>query len=343
MAPRLPRVSIVILSHRRELVGEAEASARGQTYANIEVVTKYCPLGWPTKLNEAVSATRGEWVVLLCDDDLLAPTYVEDLMWFAHAADVLYTDRLHFHTGQPRDDWKLVRMHSDVPLLKAREAVRCTIRPWTFVFGSPLPMTIMVRRALWNRLAGYDGTVHHADTEFLYRAIRAGARMGYVPKPLFWYREHAGQVSRVGDTMTKAMYDFHRKHFTEFGLAFHRAVRRGAELDVRVVPAVERLAYRTTHFTSLTTMGHMATEIRKLSSIAKTAIALQQNNAQQAVNATIRLALDDANLKIEDGWRLNDELDAVREVADDVPNETPVPTLVLTPTDAAEPVLQVMS
>lgn len=318
----VPKVSIVVLSHRPEMMGQATASARAQTWPNTQVVEQFDRQNWASKFSDIVRATKGEWIIPLCDDDLLAPTYVERCMEVAHAttADVVYTDRLVWQSPQNPAKGEGFHLHMHGPEYHDQFAFRVAMPPGMFAFGASLPMTIMISRHLWDRLGGYDDRVAHADTEFWYRAVRSGATTVYVPAPLFWYRQHPMQLSRTFDSMTWALKQFHRKHFHDFGFAFDSATTMGTAIRVQVCPPEQRVAYAAAHFTSLTTTGYMATETKVLAPIAKMAIQLTIDKAQTDINAVIAQALTDARLSAADGWKVTQpSFDAVRETPDAAP------------------------
>ncbi len=197
------------------MVFDAIRSALAQTTPNIQVLVQYCPLNWTTKLNEAVNASAGEFLVILCDDDLLAPTFVEKCLRFAENQDIVYTDRHVFRSGMTPTEGPIARYHSN---MAPNGAYWTKLDYGDFAFGSPLPMTCLIRRSLWDKLKGYDEPLAHADTEFWFRAIRAKARLAYVAQPLFWYREHPAQLSALENSNPRAFREFHRKHRKVFGL-----------------------------------------------------------------------------------------------------------------------------
>lgn len=98
-----PLISICMPTYKRtDFLKQALESALGQTYPNIEVfvsddtpgdevrsiVERYTSpklryqknipaLGFVPKLNSFLAEAKGEWVVILCDDDVLSPEFVE--------------------------------------------------------------------------------------------------------------------------------------------------------------------------------------------------------------------------------------------------------------------------
>jgi hypothetical protein len=286
----------------------------------VQVLTQYDVEAWPEKLNELVGIARGEYVIILCDDDCLAPTYVEDTMSVALAsnADIVYTDRRAFYNHQEPSEGKHFRMHGKAfdggP---GANAYVIRLSAPDFLFGSSLPMTCLIRKGWWERMGGHDCLLAHSDTEFWYRSIRDGAVTVYLPRPLFWYHYHAEQMSRSVNTLRPALEAFHRKHFLDFGAVMKDATAFSGPDDkftVPLCPPSHRVGYVAAHFTSYTTLGHMALETRQLGDVARLAIQLKRQEAEQAVNAVVALVMHEAGVSFEDGWRLTDNLTLVREV-----------------------------
>lgn len=107
----LPLVSVVLPTHnRRELLAEAIASIDHQSYSGpieiliaddassppvthsslpacrfpIRIVNHSIPKGGAAAKNLGIQSARGEYLVFLDDDDLLAPGYVEDALTILH-------------------------------------------------------------------------------------------------------------------------------------------------------------------------------------------------------------------------------------------------------------------
>lgn len=236
-SPVRPLVSVVILSHRKGMAPEAFASAANQTVSDIEVRVAYSPLNWPAKLNDAVKTTAGEWVVLLCDDDVLDPRFIEECLLHAEHGDLIYTDRRIWATGMDPFTAPVARYHSN----NAPGGIYgVKMSPEWFVFGSSLPMTCLIRRTLWDKLHGYDCELPHADTEFFLRAVQAGARLIYVAEPLFCYRLHPEQQSRLDDTGPAALREIHRKHYKKFGMTVAEHPDEHGMYQCRMVPPLRK-------------------------------------------------------------------------------------------------------
>lgn len=351
------KASIVVLSHRKQLVGEAAMSAMQQTRTDVEVLTTYSTMGPDfTRVNRQVEASTGEWVGVLCDDDLIAENYVERLMQFEQHADVLYTDRIAFWDAADAGPEDKVGFTQPTHSRKIAGPCRTFQDPQRFIFGSPLLMTMLVRRTFWDAHGGLD-TIAHGDTELWYRLIRGKkgvppARTVYVPEPLFFYRVHGENLSKSEDTMVPALRAFHRKHFDDFGMIVGKGKGTAASrLKIGFVKPHERLAYAAAHFTSLTTSGwsSMPTETKPISKTSKMLLQMQLQKAQNETNEIITAILQDEGLSVDDGWRITPDGDATREMPEqpkgpvlvfDAPADAP---LAFTQAPAAEVVPEVVN
>jgi hypothetical protein len=192
-----PTVSVIILSHRSHLVGQAMTSVFQQTVPVHQVLVNYSPSYWGTKANDIAQVATGDYLIPLCDDDELSPTYVEETVRLAQDQDydIVYTDvavfgdRLPFPVPirLPQFDAEVLRMH-------------CT--PW---------WTALVKKEVWDALGGYDPAQDYVDWDLWIRACKLGARAGKIAKPLYRYRDHDGNGVRRMDH-ADSLVKLRRKH-----------------------------------------------------------------------------------------------------------------------------------
>lgn len=175
---------MVILSHRADLLPSAFASVRAQTYKDVEIVVKFFDgAWWPEKLNEAIRGTCGELFAVLCDDDALAPTWLAECVAALDrdGTDIAYTDNQAF----------------------GKLAVRLALpdfTPDTIRLHCVPHFTALTRRALWERVGGYDGAMQHTDWDFWKRCSDAGATASHVRAFLFGYRVSGrNESASIGD------------------------------------------------------------------------------------------------------------------------------------------------
>lgn len=178
-----PRVSVVILSHRPGVLTDAMNSVVTQTFRDREMIVKFAEEYWPTKLNDAVRAASGEFVCLLCDDDMLAPTYVARTVAEIDrtGADIAYTDN---------DVFGIMPMKLGMPEFSRDEVYRNCV-PY---------VTALFRRSLWERVGGFDGDQPYIDWDFWIRCAEAGATAVHLAgEYLYRQRVDGNNATRVMD------------------------------------------------------------------------------------------------------------------------------------------------
>lgn len=173
-----PVVSVIIPSHRPRYRVLAEASVDAQTFPDYEMIVRASPLWWPAKINDAMRAGVGEFLLMLGDDDLLHPTCLERMVAKAREGyDIVASACESFGEGQP----SRVARFGDFSLAAFRA-------------GNPVWITSLVRRELFVALGGFDEDQLWYDYEFWYRAFKHDASFGYLPTVEWRHREgHAGK------------------------------------------------------------------------------------------------------------------------------------------------------
>lgn len=191
---RRPLVSVVIPSHRPEFRREAEASVDAQTFELREMVVRGSPLWWREKLNETIAAASGKYVVLLCDDDLMQPTFLAETVAKAEEGyDIVYTDCGTFGpyaTGT---------------------ATFSTFTRDRFIRAVPCWITTLFRKELWEKVGGLDMDQIYYDKAFWYECYKADAAAAYIPRTLWRHREH-GQHGPSGIDRAEAERRFLAKY-----------------------------------------------------------------------------------------------------------------------------------
>ena len=240
-----PPLSVVVISHRWRshpaMVDACLESIRRQTLQGFQLIVQFCEAPWPEKVNDAVEATRGERILLICDDDLLGlRTALEELLNASidMGAHITYGDKRHFQDGQDPTSGVLHRVHGEQ--YAPGKAYRTKLPIEQFAKGCALPLTCLITREWWNQLDGYD-IIANADTDFWLRTALAGGKLCYLARPVLDYREHPGQLSRTLGAISMRAY--FRKHFAVLGVDLR------PDGSAAVVPLDERAIYAAEHFT----------------------------------------------------------------------------------------------
>jgi glycosyltransferase involved in cell wall biosynthesis len=172
------RVLVVVPAQLgRPFLSEALESLSRQTRHADEIIVAIGQTPLHERLNDAIDASDCDAFIVLCDDDLLEPTYIEKTVarMVETGADVVYTDLRHFGT---------------------RDAVWIAPPPdpTPDPDPNPLPVTSLCRKGVWAEIGGYT-LGPYFDWDFWWSAIDAGATLAKVAEPLFLYRNHLGQAS----------------------------------------------------------------------------------------------------------------------------------------------------
>ena len=196
-----PKVSIIVISHRLELLKLALESIERQTYNNIEVLIHHT-LAAPhtqmiehTKINRLVASSIGKYISILCEDDEYDPRYVETCVKALEGeeVDMVYTDRL-----------SIGHMTKYIP---SREF---TLESFQSSISNPIPGTIFFTRSAWNMVGGYTRK-EYADGHFAYMLLKYGINAYHLQEPLFLYRIHMDNYSSKADT-GRMIIDYYKEY-----------------------------------------------------------------------------------------------------------------------------------
>jgi glycosyltransferase involved in cell wall biosynthesis len=138
--------------------------------------------------NRGVAASTGDLIAFLDSDDLWLPRKVSaQVAYFAaHAnAQACHTDEIWIRRGVRVNERRIHRKHGGWQFLASLP--RCLISP----------SAIMMRRALWDRLGGFDESLPACEDYDLWLRLTAVAPVGFLPERFVVKRGgHADQLSR---------------------------------------------------------------------------------------------------------------------------------------------------
>lgn len=213
------KVSVIIPAYQAErTLGATLASARCQTYANLEIVVcndgstdgtraiaaafdphvrlvDQANAGLPAARNAAIRAATGDYIAILDADDLLLPTYVASL--------------LHVLSSQPQ---RRAFVCANSYLMSSRAVV--TRAHWTgrHPRGTAQRLAQLEKniatgfaifpKAMWVELGGYAEEMRACeDYDFWSRAIFSGWEVLFEDRPLALYRYESGSMSADPERM----------------------------------------------------------------------------------------------------------------------------------------------
>lgn len=127
------------------------------------------------KVNLAVRDLNTDAMLVLCDDDMLHPEYVEKTLQDMEdsGCDIVYTD--------------MQMIGKEDKIVKASEWKVKNFENTTVPF-----LTSLIKVFAWNRVGGYDASVYFVDWNFWWSCFDYGCTAHHLEEPLFIYRVHAG-------------------------------------------------------------------------------------------------------------------------------------------------------
>ncbi len=145
----------------------------------VRVVTPARNRGVAAARNLGIRAARAPLVVPLDADDYLQPDYLKAVLW-AHdesGGDIIYTD--FWEDPEIEGEFRIFREHDSDPLE---------------VFNGGLPVTMLLPKAAWEQVGGFDETLPAwEDWDFQIACNAVGVCFTRLAAPLWSYRKHTGK------------------------------------------------------------------------------------------------------------------------------------------------------
>ena len=264
-----PLVSIIIPTYnRRRWIGECLDSVKAQTYHQVETLViddcstdgtvewlrkqpKYSfarfhvqpkNSGASVARNNGIKIARGELIVFIDSDDLLAPKHIETAVevfqsqpnvgLFACDSTLIGTDGEVLYSGKT---WHEIQ--SELKRYPVRTGPR-SLKD-VFLFSNIFP-GFTLPKAVFDKLGGFDQSLFPMDDyDLMLRVADAGYDVYYHHEPLALRREHTGQCSGPANSVETC-----RKQILTLEAALNRnpELRKGAQIRKRMAQAKLELA-----------------------------------------------------------------------------------------------------
>lgn len=172
--PYLPVVSVLTatIPGREKFLEECELTVQYQTFGGWEhiVALDENHEGCSVTVNRMADQARGQWFLLIADDDLLLPRAIETYLDAGtEDVDIVYGPPLVWGIHDP---W------------------------WYFQAPPAIPATALIRESVWRELGGYDPEAKREEDRGLWiRAMKAGKVFRRVSYPTWVYRMHSDNKS----------------------------------------------------------------------------------------------------------------------------------------------------
>jgi len=167
-----PLVSVVTptIPSRARYFEELGLCLESQTFKDFEWLYEIDKdrLGCARIVNGLAERAKGEWLLIVADDDLILPRCLEVMLEYADDADVVYSP----------------------PLVWGNDSKH--------FFGEPpyIPSFGLIYMDLWREIGGYrEDAIREEDRKFWIEALRLGAKFVKCNYPTWVYRFHGGNKS----------------------------------------------------------------------------------------------------------------------------------------------------
>jgi glycosyltransferase involved in cell wall biosynthesis len=236
-------VSICIPTYSRpHYLKEAVASAKAQTYPNIEICVAQNPaeggpdpatkewcleqqklgiikysinednLGLTGNLNRLAEIASGEYVVFLGDDDLLAPTFIASAAEkiYSTKADILFTNQFFIDENGEILEEVTMSLNSNYKRDELKEGIiNNTVE---LVFNNSVPLSASVIKKDLFAVTGFNENLNTPELPFFLMSAIDGKSFFYINKQLAYYRLHKNSETFNGltaETLLKEIIGIH--------------------------------------------------------------------------------------------------------------------------------------
>lgn len=178
------KVSILLFYNQdRGWLADARKSAYQQHFSGYEIIEQHADQSTSKNINDGLRRCQGEYIKLLCDDDLLPTNCLYDL--YKHArktgADVTYACATNFN-GETAYDF-IPEQFTTIQQLATNNQIH----------GG----TVLYLRAALVTVGGFDESLWTGEEwELHMRMAKAGMSFSYLPKVVHMYRMHSRQKSQ---------------------------------------------------------------------------------------------------------------------------------------------------
>ena len=198
---------------------DAETLAVLDRFRQQEVTVYRTPnRGAPAARNFGIERAQGEYILCLDADDVLFPSYLEDM-----------TPPL-----EQRPDVGIVTSH--VEFFGNRQGLWQTLdyNPAALLRENCISSASLFRKRCWQQTGGYHDLPAFQDWDFWMSIVEAGWKWTVVPKPLYRYRVRSQSISAYGRvnrpqllrSLIERHADSYREHMADILVAADKEIRR---------------------------------------------------------------------------------------------------------------------
>ena len=178
---------------------EKTAAALAAKYKNVGYIYHSQSLGLPASRNEGIKQLNTEYILCLDADDKIPDNYIQSSCGLLATCDVAYADSQCFGVINRLDDFP----DFDAEILRHGNFINCSA---------------VYRKAMWEELKGYDGTMKLGweDYEFWIRAYKAGYTFRKNHDSSIYWRKHERSLTTTTVENMEKIRDYLLKKHPDF-------------------------------------------------------------------------------------------------------------------------------
>lgn len=168
-----------------------------QDYPKVKYQSNHCNLGLAGNWNALADAASGDYIVIIGDDDILLPTFIETFMKSAQPdIDVFFSDHYVIDSQGERlqsttEQWTKTYHRSDLPPGGLTTPEICA-------WQNAIPMSTSLIRTSEVREFRFKEDLNNPEIEFFIRLAQAGKNFLFAPDRLTEYRLHEQSATSSG-------------------------------------------------------------------------------------------------------------------------------------------------
>ena len=180
-------VSIIIpCNEDRGFLAETIKAAETQTYPDIEIIVSKSDCSTSHNINQGIKKSKGEYIKLCADDDLLTPNCIEDSVKAIQGFDFIHGNAIEFWSNGTEKEY--------IPVIKFPTLQNMLQQ--NVIHGG----TVLYKRDCFEIWGGLNGSLWCAEEyEFNLRLLSNGCKLNYCNSFMQRYRRHRKQKS-LGNT-----------------------------------------------------------------------------------------------------------------------------------------------
>ena len=176
------KVSIILpFNEDRGCLRDAIKSAEAQNFDNFEIIPYFSKHSVGYNINRAVEKSKGDYIKILGEDDLMLPDCLKILYGAINEKDWICANA---YEGYKDWECKTYSLPQDLQGLLEKNTIH----------GG----TLLYKRECFTETGGFDENLQTSEElDFHCKLLSKGYKLGYINEFVYFYRWHTGQKSKI--------------------------------------------------------------------------------------------------------------------------------------------------